>query len=271
MNKQVKLSLLAGSALFLTACSPATGDITSNSNSLWEQLVYFFAQMIQSLSFGGLIGVGIILFTLLIRLVLLPLYNLQIKSNQKMQEVQPKLTALQAKYPGKDMDSRTKMLEEQQALFKEHGVNPYAAMWPLLVQMPVLIALFQALTRVEALRQGHFLWMDIAKPDPYFILPVLAAALTFASSWLTAKANPSTNASIKAMTYIMPIVILLIGLGMASGVALYWTVSNAFQVAQILVFNNPFKIIAEREAEARAIKEKESKIRHAKNKAKKRR
>lgn len=271
MNKQIKLSLLTGSALLLTACSPATGDITGNSSSFWEQIVYFFGQMILKLSFGGLVGIGIILFTILIRLVLLPLYNFQIKSNQKMQLVQPKLTELQAKYPGKDMESRTKMLEEQQALFKEHGVNPYAGLWPLFIQMPVLIALFQALTRVEALRQGHFLWMDIAKPDPYFILPILAAALTFASSWLTAKASPVSNSSLKAMTYIMPIMILLIGLGMASGVALYWTVSNAFQVGQILVFNNPFKIIAEREAEARAIKEREAKIRQAKKKAKKRR
>jgi YidC/Oxa1 family membrane protein insertase len=203
--------------------------------------------------------------------VFLPLYNLQIKSSQKMQAIQPKLNELQAKYPGKDMDSRTKMLEEQQALFKEYGVSPYAAMWPLLIQMPVLIALFQALTRVEALREGHFLWMDIAKPDPYFLLPILAAAFTFASSWLTAKGTPTTNSSLKIMTYVMPAMILVIGLGMASGVALYWTVSNAFQVGQILVFNNPFKMIAEREAEARAIKAREAKIRKAKKKAKKQR
>lgn len=271
--KKLKFSLvLVTGLLVLTACARTGGatDITSSSPGLWQQFVYFFARMIAKLSFGGLVGVGIILFTLMLRLVLLPLYNIQIKSNQKLQALQPDLGILKAKYPGQDMDSRMKLSEETQALYKAHGVNPFASLWPLLLQLPILMALFQALTRVAFLREGHFLWLEIAKPDPYFILPVLAAGFTFLSSWLTSKANPNRDGMSTAMTYIAPIMILLFAIPMASGVALYWTVSNAFQVVQLLVFNNPFKVIAEREAAQQAVKAQEAKIRRAKQKAKKR-
>lgn len=271
MNKWKLMGLLALSTTILTACGQTgrAGDITSSSTSLWEQFVYFFATMIKNLSFGGLVGLGIILFTLILRVLLLPLYHVQIKSSQKLQGIQPELQALQAQFPGKDRDSRLQLSEATQALYKERGVNPFASLWPLLIQMPILIGLFQALTRVDFLREGSFLWLEIAKPDPYFILPVLAAAFTFLSSWLMGKANTDKGGMTQAMTYIAPLMILLFSLQMASGVTLYWTVSNACQVAQLLVFNNPFKLIAEREAEARAIKEKEAKIRRAKKKAKK--
>lgn len=271
--KKLKFNVALIIGLFvLTACSQ-TGevpDITSSSPGLWQQFVYFFARMIEQLSFGGLIGVGIILFTLLLRVVLLPLYNIQIKSGQKLQALQPELRNLQAKYPGKDMDSRVKLSEETQALYKAYGVNPFASLWPLLIQLPILMALFRALTRVAFLREGHFLWLELAKPDPYFILPVLAAIFTFLSSWLTSRANPNRDGMSTAMTYMAPIMILLFAIPVASGVALYWTVSNAFQVVQVLVFNNPFKIIAEREAAQQAIREREAKIRRAKKKAMKR-
>lgn len=272
MKKLKLVGLLAATTLVLTACSSSgqAPDITSSSPGFWNQFVYLFAQMIERLSFGGLTGVGIILFTLLMRLVLLPLYNMQMKANHKMQAVQPKLRALQAQYPGKDMDSRMALSEATQALYKEEGINYWASFVPLFVQLPILMGLFQALTRVEVLRTGHFLWLEIAKPDPYFILPIVAAALTFLSTWLTSKANPNKDAVTSTMTYIAPAMILLFALQMASGVTLYWTVSNAFQVVQILLFNNPFKLIAEREAAERAIREQEARIRRAKKKAAKR-
>ena len=69
-----------------------------------------------------------------------------------MQEIQPLLKELQAKYPGKDLDSRTKLSEEMRALYKEKGVKTSSAFLPLLIQMPVLMALFQALSRVEFLK-----------------------------------------------------------------------------------------------------------------------
>ena len=159
----------------------------------------------------------------------------------------------------------------QKALYKEYGVNPYATMLPLVVQLPILMALYQALTRVAFLKTGTFLWIELSQPDPYYILPVLAALFTFLSTWLTNKAAREKNFAITLMTYVMPIIIFFFGFRLASGVVLYWTVSNAFQVFQILLLNNPFKIIAEREAKERAEKEHAAKIRRAKKKAQKRR
>ena len=83
------------------------------------------------------------------------------------------------KYPGKDMESRTALAEETQKLYKEKGVNPYASFIPLFIQMPVLLALFQALTRVDFMKTGHFLWLNLGATDPTFILPLLAALFTF--------------------------------------------------------------------------------------------
>nr|WP_018030621.1 YidC/Oxa1 family membrane protein insertase [Streptococcus ferus] len=270
MKRKVKLISLASMALLiLAACGRS--QITSQSSGVWERFVYFFAEIIRFLSINGNIGVGIILFTLLIRILLMPLYHIQLKSGQKMQEIQPELKALQAKYPGKDSDSRMRLAEESQALYKKYGVNPYASLLPLLVQMPVLWGLYQALTRVGSLTQGHFLWLDISKPDPYFILPILAAAFTFLSSWLTNKAAKERNGMMTAMTYLIPVVIFFFSFNIASGVSLYWTVSNAFQVFQILLLNNPFKIIAERQRLEDEERQKQAKIRRAKKKAQKKR
>lgn len=256
------------SLLVLTACGKEA--ITSESAGLWSQFVYFFATMIKALSINGMTGVGIILFTLIVRIIMIPIYNLQMKSSRKMQDLQPMIKAIQAKYPSKDMDSRMAMNEEVQALYKEHEVNPLASLIPLFTQLPVLLGLFQALTRVDFLKQGHFLWFDIAKTDPYLILPILAAVFTFLSMWLSNKALKEKNTMMTVMMISMPAMIFFFGLSMASGVALYWTVSNAFQVVQTLVFNNPYKIIAEREREEAFEKERASKIRRAMNKAQKR-
>lgn len=273
MNKKIKLaSLMMLGVTFLAACArqgQAAEPITADSSGLWAKLVYFFAQAIQSLSFGN-IGIGIILFTILIRTLLLPLFNKQIKSTRVMQDLQPKLRELQRQFPGKDTDSRLALTEATNALYKEHGVNPYASLWPLLIQMPVMIALYQALRQVDFLKEGSFLWFNLSDKDPYFILPILAAGLTFASTWLTNKGAREKNIAMTVMSVIAPVMILSIALNVASGISLYWTVSNAYQVVQTLIFNNPFQLIAEREALAQAEKDKEARIRRAKKKAQKR-
>lgn len=268
LKKKIKwLGLLLASVLMLTACG--TGPVTSQSTDAWDRLIYWFASVIQFLSIGGQIGIGIILFTILIRTLLLPLFQIQMTSSRKMQELQPQLKKLQDEYSGSDMESRQKLYEETQKLYKENGVSMSSSMWPLFIQMPILLALFQALTRVEALKVGHFLWLNLGDPDPYFILPILAAVFTFLSSWLANKAAIEKNGAMTAMMYAMPILIFFFAMTSASGVALYWTVSNAYQVAQTMLLNNPFKIIAERQAKIDAEKERQAKIRRAQKKAQK--
>ncbi|MET3557752.1 YidC/Oxa1 family membrane protein insertase [Streptococcus rupicaprae] len=267
MKRKIKLTLmLIAGFMILTACG--TGPITSESTDFWDRFVYLFAQAIRFLSLGGNIGIGIIFFTLIIRTLLLPLSKAQMASSRKMQELQPKINALKEKYPGRD--NQLILNEELQRLYKEEGVNPMASMLPLFVQMPILLALFQALSRVDFLKTGQFLWLNLSQTDPYYVLPVLAAVFTFLSSWLMSKAQLERSGMMTVMTYLMTAMIFWFALRSSSGVALYWTVSNAFQVFQTLLFNNPFKIIAEREAERVAEKERLARIRKAKKKANKR-
>lgn len=268
VKRKVKLSAISALGLLILA-GCGRSDITGQTSGIWEKFVYGFAEIIHFLSFGGLVGVGIILFTLIIRTVLLPLMHIQMKSTRKMQDVQPELKKLQAQYPGKDKESKRIIAEKTQEIYAQNNVNPYMGCLPLLVQMPILWALYQAITRVHFLRDGHFLWFNIAGHDPYFILPVLAAVFTFASSWLTMKAAPEKNAMTTSMTYLMPIMIFVMGLTVASGVALYWTVSNAYQVFQTLLLNNPFKIQEERQAKVKAEKDKEKRKQKALMNAKK--
>ena len=261
-----------GLSLFvMTACatSNASSDVTADSADLWSRLVYFFAETIRFLSFDMSIGIGIILFTILIRTLLLPVFQTQMVASRKMQEAQPRIKELRDMYPGRDMESRTKLDQETRKLFKELGIKQSSTFWPLLVQMPILIALFQALSNVDFLKTGHFLWFNLGGADTTFVLPILAALFTFLSSWLSNKALPEKNGAMMGMMYGMPIIIFFFAISAPSGVALYWAVSNAYQVLQTYILNNPFKIIAEREAGIQAEKDLEIKKRKALKRAQK--
>ena len=156
-------------------------------------------------------------------------------------------------------------------MYAEYGVNPYAGCLPLLVQMPILMAIYQAISRVPELREGSFLWLKIlGEPDPYFILPVLAAILTFASTYLSSMSQVESNASLKVMNYVMPVMIFVMAVNLPSALSLYWVVSNAFQVVQTLLINNPFKIMKEREEMARKERERVRALERAQNPKKKR-
>ena len=272
VKKKLQLTSLLGLSLFtMTACATngTASDITADSTDLWSKFVYFFAEIIRFLSFDISIGVGIILFTILIRTILLPVFQTQMVASRKMQEAQPRIKALQEQYPGRDMESRTKLDQEMRKVYKELGVKHSSSIWPILIQMPVLLALFQALSRVEFLKTGHFLWINLGGVDTSFVLPILAAVFTFLSSWLSNKALSEKSGATTGMMYGMPVLIFVFAISAPSGVALYWAVSNAYQVLQTYFLNNPFKIIAEREAVAQAEKDLEGKKRKALKKAQK--
>jgi len=261
---------LVSLVVLLSACG--TSEVSAQSTGFWERyVVYYFAEAIKWLSVGGSRGMGIILFTLIIRIILLPLMNFQTKSMRKTQELQPKLKELQQQYSSKDTATQQKLREEQQRLYAENGVNPYAGCLPLIVQMPILMAIWQAISRVPELREGSFMWLKVlGNPDPYFILPILAAIFTFGSTYLSSMSQVESNPSMKIMTYMMPVMILVMGINLPSALSLYWVVSNAFQVGQTLLINNPYKIIREREETARQEKERERALRKAQNPKKKR-
>lgn len=272
VKKKLQLTSLLGLSLFImTACATnsTASDITADSTDFWSKFVYFFAEIIRFLSFDISIGLGIILFTILIRTILLPVFQTQMVASRKMQEAQPRIKALREQYPGRDMESRTKLDQEMRKVYKELGIKHSSSLWSILIQMPVLLALFQALSRVDFLKTGHFLWINLGGVDTSFVLPILAAVFTFLSSWLSNKALSEKSGATTGMMYGMPVLIFVFAISAPSGVALYWAVSNAYQVLQTYFLNNPFKIIAEREAVAQAEKDLEGKKRKALKKAQK--
>ncbi|WP_124057762.1 YidC/Oxa1 family membrane protein insertase [Vaginisenegalia massiliensis] len=268
----LQIALLIGVVVTLSACGK-TDAVSQHSTGIWDRyVIYTLSQFLLWIAklVGNHYALAIILFTIVLRTLLLPLTKMQMKSQRDMMEIQPELDKLKEKYPNKDRQSMEAMQEEQQALMKEHGVNQYAGCLPLLIQFPVMIALYQAIVRTPELRQGHFLWMNLGNPDPYFILPVLAAGLTFATSYFTMKANPSSNVTTKSMMYMMPLMILFISLGLPSAVAVYWVISNAITLAQTFIYNNPYKILAERQAKRDAEKAKQKALKKALKQAKNR-
>lgn len=271
-NKKKWLLLLSMFMLVFVLTGCGTGTVDSSSTGFWDRyVVYYFGEAIKLLSFKGNKGLGIILFTLIVRLLLMPLMNYQMKSMRKTQELQPKLKELQQQYSSKDADTVRKLQEEQQRLYNENGVNPLSGCLPMLVQLPIMMAVWQSISRVPELTQGHFLWLELGVADPTYILPVLAAIFTFISTKLTSMSQAAdTPNAMKSMTYVMPLMILFMGVKLASGLSLYWVVSNAFQVVQTLIINNPYAIKQEREAEEQRKRDLERALRKANMSNKKR-
>lgn len=261
-------SMIAALTIFLTACS--NSPVTSHSTGLWDHdIVYNGSLFILWLSrhFGGY-GMGIIIFTIIIRVLLLPVMNYQTKQSLRMQELQPQMKKVQAKYSGKrDPESMRAMQAETSKLYKDNNIRPWATMLPLLIQLPIMWALYQVIWRTSELKNGTFLWMQLGHTDPYYVMPILAAIFTFISSWLAMASMPERNSMTNMMTWGMPIMVFVMALGFSSAITLYWVVTNAFQVIQVMLLQNPFKIRREREDKQRAEKRRRRKLNKAKRRA----
>src|SRR3712207_2557421 len=143
----------------------------------WQSFVGLLETVLIWLSsLTGSLGLGIILFTIVTRIFLLPLTIKQLQSSKKMQELQPLIQELRRKH-GKDQQ---KFTQEMTRLYREHKANPAGSCLPLLFQLPIFIGVYQAVFNL-ANRQGQtfgfsnaFLWIpDLSKSDPYYILPIL--------------------------------------------------------------------------------------------------
>lgn len=199
----------------------------------------------------GNYGISIIVFTIVVKLLLVPLTIKQMKSMKEMQEIQPKLKELQEKYKNDKEKLNVKTME----LYQEHKVSPFGGCLPLLIQFPILIGLFAVLRQPEVYVFGSqeayaaintsFLWMkNLADVDPW-ILPVLAGITTYLSS-VTMSSGNTADSSQKMMTYFFPFMIFAMSKGVLfsrtgfpAGLVLYWVVSNGFQVVQQLIIRRP--------------------------------
>ncbi len=179
-------------------------------------------------------GLAIILLTLMIKLILFPLNQKQMLSMKRMQEIQPKIKEIQEKYKSKDPQ---KMQQKIMETYKEHNVNPMAGCLPVLVQMPILIALYRSLLHIQFKNSEHagFFWINtLSDKDPFFILPVMAGVTTFMQTKLTASTNDQTQLM---MLYLMPVFIAWISITLPSGLVLYWVTFNILGFAQQFFVN----------------------------------
>lgn len=255
-------------AVTLAGCG--TSPVNASSTGFWDRyIIYNAAQLIKWLAslFGGSYGMGIIAFTLIIRIIIFPLSAMSMKSMAKQTEIAPELKAIQQKYRGRDPESQEKLMKETRKLYADNGVRPMMSILPMLVQMPFLFALYQAIYRTESLKAGTFLWMQLGHPDPFYVTMVLAAIFTGLTSYMSMLAQPVKNGMNIAMTIGMPIFIFVIALNLPSAVTLYWVVTNAFSLVQQLLLQNPFKIRKERADKAAAEKARAKALRKAKKRA----
>ena len=174
-------------------------------------------------------GIAIIVFTIIIRVLLLPLGMKSMKSQLKMTEIQPEVKKIQEKYK-KDP---AKLNEETMKLYKEKGVNPLGGCLPLLVQMPVLMALYSVF-RDPQFVNIPFLWItDLSKPDHFWILAILSGITTYISSTLLAPKGDNPQAKqTSTMNIVMGGFLTIMSLSMNSSLVLYWVFGNLFQIGQ---------------------------------------
>ncbi|HNP60938.1 MAG TPA: membrane protein insertase YidC [Nitrospirales bacterium] len=175
-------------------------------------------------------GVAIILLTLGIKLLFVPLQYKSYKSMQGMQTIQPKVLALQEKLK----DNKEKLNTELMKLYKEHKVNPVGGCLPMVLQMPVFVALFNILYMTIDLRQAPFmLWVtDLSAQDPYYVLPVLMGI----SMVVQQKIMPTTMDPTQAkMMMILPVGLTFLFVTFPAGLVLYWVTNNVLTVTQQFV------------------------------------
>lgn len=184
-------------------------------------------------------GIVLIIFSVILKIILYPLTHKSFESTTKMQKINPLVKEIQQKYK---KDPQTMNLELKK-LYKEHGVNPLGGCLPMLLQMPILFALYPVLRYAIDFRQASFLWLpDLSEPDPIWVLPILMAVFMFVQQKLMAPSKQNVAEmdekqqaaaqSQKMMMYVMPIMMFFIFKGLSSGLVLYWTVFSVIGSVQ---------------------------------------
>jgi YidC/Oxa1 family membrane protein insertase len=220
---------------------------------------------------GDNFGLAIIALTVIIRLILWPLTKRQLNSTKALQDMQPKIQELQKKY-GKNQQ---KLQQEMMKLYKEAGVNPLGCLWPMLIQFPIWIALYQAIMRALATTpenlldlaqrlyswdivnqaiplSSKFLWLNLGQPDPYWILAIIVGGTMWVQQKMTQApaVDPRQESTSRMMLLMMPLMFGFLTLMFPSGLALYWAVSNIIGIITqyfvtggwgYLKFRSPFK------------------------------
>ncbi|HCK12783.1 TPA: protein translocase component YidC [Candidatus Poribacteria bacterium] len=203
--------------------------------------------LLYSLAFSNF-GIAIAIFTIVIRGVMMPLTVKQSRQMKAMSALQPKIKEIQGRFA----NDKQKQSQETMKLYKEQGVNPIGCLGPMFIQMPIWIGLYQAIlqtvpTTPESLvglssnlyhwlpmvqdvipLNSGFLWLDLARPDPFPILPVMVGVSMFLMQKMTSMpaADDRQASTNRMMLWMMPLMFGFFSMQFPSGLALYWVISN---------------------------------------------
>ncbi len=209
--------------------------------------------MLYSVFFSNF-GIAVIAFTLIVRMIMIPLSVKQSRQIKSMGALQPLMKEIQAKHK----NDKQRASQETMRLYKDHGVNPLGCLGPMFIQFPIWIGLYQAILQTVPsnpeslvglsrhlygwLPQVHkvvpidssFLWLDLAKPDPSpFIMPILVGGSMFVMQKMSSMpaADDRQASTNRMMLWMMPLMFGFFTLNFPSGLAVYWVVSNVIGVA----------------------------------------
>ena len=257
MKKRLSLGLLTiFSVLFLTGCGAQVGNYITpeNASGFWE--VFAVLPLTQFITFlyeflGGSLGLAIIVATVLSRLVVMPLMLKSTNSMAKMQEIAPAQQKITEKYANKkDPESQMKMRQEIGALYKDNGVNPAAGCLPMLVQMPIMIAFFQAVSRhpliAHTTDSSYFLGVNLGQVSgiPNYILGISVAVLMFYSQVrmqkrTQAKQPEAAVQSMKMMNYLFTGMMLLMVISAPVAMGIFFLVGQIMMTIQSFIMKKP--------------------------------
>lgn len=203
-------------------------DLIVDYGWLWflSQPLFYLLKFIQS--FVGNWGVAIIVITFIVRGIMFPLTRAQYRSMAMMKLLQPRLQALKERYG----DDRKRLSQETMALYRQEKVNPLGGCFPLIIQMPIFLALFYMLGNSVELRHAPFiLWIqDLSAQDPYYILPLFMGGTMFLIQKMSP--TPVTDPMQQKLMTFMPVIFTVFFLWFPSGLVLYYIVSNLFTIVQ---------------------------------------
>jgi len=180
-------------------------------------------------------GWSIIILTVIIKLLLYPLSLKSFKSMKELQKIQPLMKEIQAKYK----DDKSRLNQELMKLYSEHKVNPMGGCLPMLLQIPILFALYRIFLSAIELRHTPFhivgTWLpDLSAKDPYYITPILMGLSWFIQQKMTPMGGDPTQ---QKMMLFMPVIFTIFFLNFPSGLVIYWLVSNVLSIAQQAYIN----------------------------------
>jgi YidC/Oxa1 family membrane protein insertase len=193
----------------------------------WGDILKFVSSILDFFArYTGSYGIALLIVTFLVRLIIFPLMIRQLRSMRRMQELQPQLQKIRSENKG----DNKKIQEETMKLYQSSGINPMGGCFPLLLQLPIIYALYGAIYGDKGLHESTFLGIfHLGQPDHTYILPILAGLTQLLSTWLTMRNQPQQQ---KAMLFISPIMVLIIAVRFPSGLALYWIYTNVFTALQ---------------------------------------